>query len=336
MQGLSLDLPTGYYLERDPDVLILRRLDGSMVGAFSARGAAPEALQETVQESLKKNFEGEISTRDRRESPQSTYSLKPSLESSFQVRFFGHFQMLCDSDPMPLGRNGKALTILKYLLANRGRPVSQDHLMGWLWPESNLKKARWSLNSAIHGLRKLLSGCQSSSVSVNYVSLEDGYYRLSSSVRVTSDVEEFDECHRRGRHLEKNDQMRKAAIEYEKAIELYRGDYLVEDLYEDWTMVERERLSNAYMDILGRLAVHYMEVEQHQESIRTCYRVLEKDRCHEDSYRLLMRCYARLGLRARALHQYRMCEQILEQEYGTSPSPETRSLYTRLLRDESA
>jgi LuxR family transcriptional regulator, maltose regulon positive regulatory protein len=313
MQGLSLDLPTGYYLERDPDVLILRRLDGSMVGAFSARGAAPEAVRQTVEE----NVQGDPSA------PQ------PSL----QVRFFGHFEMLCDSETMPLGRNGKALTILKYLLANRNRPVSQDHLMGWLWPESNLKKARWSLNSAIHGLRKLLSRCPSS-VSMTYVSLEDGYYRLSPSVRISADVDEFDERHRQGRHLEKNRRMREAAIEYEMAIELYRGDYLVEDLYEDWTMVERERLANAYIDILGRLAIHYMEVEQHQESIRACYRVLEKDRCHEDSYRLLMRCYAKLGLRARALHQYRMCEQILGQEYGTSPSPETRSLYAGLLSDE--
>ena len=308
MQGLSLDLPTGYYLERDPDVLILRRLDGTMIGAFSARGAAPEAVRRTVEETV-----------------------KPAL----QVRFFGHFEMFCDSESMPLGRNGKALTILKYLLANRTRPISQDHLMGWLWPESNLKKARWSLNSAIHGLRKLLSGCPSS-VPMNYVSLEDGYYRLSPSVRVSTDVDEFDERHEKGLQLEKDRRMMEAAGEYEKAIEIYRGDYLVEDLYEDWTMVERERLTNAYMDMLGRLAIHYMEVEQHQESIRACYKVLEKDRCHEDSYRLLMRCYARLGLRARALHQYRMCEQILGQEYGTSPSPETRSLYVTLLRDESA
>jgi DNA-binding SARP family transcriptional activator len=79
-----------------------------------------------------------------------------------------------------------------------------------------------------------------------------------------------------------------------------------------------------------------MEVGQHQESIRACYRVLEKDRCHEGSYRLLMQCYACLGLRARALHQYKMCEQILRQEYSTSPSPETRDLYLKVLRDESA
>jgi DNA-binding SARP family transcriptional activator len=206
--------------------------------------------------------------------------------------------------------------------------------MGWLWPESNLKKARWSLNSAIHGLRKLLSGC-SSSISTNYVFLEDGYYRLSPDVRVSTDVDDFDRHHEQGRRLEKDRRKQDAAIEYEKAVGLYRGDYLIEDLYEDWTMVERERLANAYIDLLGRLAIYYMGVGQQQESIRACYKVLEKDRCHEDSYRLLMQCYARLGLRARALHQYRMCEQILSQEYGTSPSPETRSLYMRLLKDES-
>src|SRR5215211_6933081 len=316
MQGLSLDLPSGYYLERDPDVLILRRLDGSIIGAFSARGAAPEAVMRAIEESA---------------GPESP----DARSSALQARLFGHFELLCDGEVVHLGRNGKALAILKYLLAHRTRPVSQDHLMGWLWPESNLKKARWSLNSAIHDLRKLLSGC-SSSESINYVFLEDGYYRLSPSVRVTTDVDAFDRHHERGRRLEKDRRTREAAVEYEKAIDLYRGDYLIEDLYEDWTMVERERLANAYIDILGRLAIHYMEVEQHQESIRACFRVLEKDRCHEDSYRLLMQCYARLGLRARALHQYRMCEQILGQEYGTSPSQETRSLYVRLFRDESA
>src|SRR5215203_5807709 len=50
MQELALDLPAGYYLERDPDVLVLRRVDGSMAGAFSARGAAPEAVRRMVEE----------------------------------------------------------------------------------------------------------------------------------------------------------------------------------------------------------------------------------------------------------------------------------------------
>src|SRR5215212_6937681 len=136
MQGLTFELPNGYYLERDPDVLVLRRLDGSMVGAFSARGAATEAVERAIEESAR----GE------------PYAGGEVARPALRARFFGHFELLCNGEPVHLGRNGKALSILKYLLAHRSRPVSQDHLMGWLWPESNLKKARWSLNSAIHGL----------------------------------------------------------------------------------------------------------------------------------------------------------------------------------------
>jgi DNA-binding SARP family transcriptional activator len=322
MRGLSLNLPTGYYLEWDPDVLVLRRLDGSMAGAFSALGASPEAVRQTIEEMV--------------EQESSTYLPRsPAGEPSLRAFFFGQFEMLCDGDVMRLGRNGKTLTILKYLLANRRQPVSQDHLMGWLWPNSNLKKARWSLNSAIHGLRKLLCSC-SPSFSTGHIILEDGYYRFSPAVRVWTDVDEFDACCEKGRRLEKEGDAQAAVVEHERAVELYRGDYLIEDLYDDWTMVERERLSDAYMDVLVKLAVHYMEIGQYHESIRGSYRVLEKDRCHEDSYRLLMRCYARLGLRGRALDQYRICERILEQEYGTTPSCETQSLHTTILKDKSA
>jgi DNA-binding SARP family transcriptional activator len=323
MQGLTLELPAGYYLERDPDVLILRRLDGSMVGAFSARGAAPEAVRRAVEES---DHGGSSEGREA--------SAPDAARAALQARLFGHFELLCDGEVVHLGRNGKALAILKFLLANRSRPVSQDHLMGWLWPESNLKKARWSLNSAIHGLRKLLGRCPSLGP-VNYIVLEEGYYRLSPTVGVITDVDEFDASYERGRRLERAGRAEEAAAEYEEAIELYRGDYLVEDLYEDWTMVERERLANAHVDMLDRLAVHYMEVGQLRESVRACYQVLEKDRCHEDSHRLLMRCYIQLGQRDRALRQYRLCERILGQEYGTAPSPATQDLYSSLLGGEA-
>ena len=306
MRGQSLELPTGYYLERDPDILTLRRSDGSVVGAFSAQGVAPEAVRRTVEETA-------------------------SIGFSLRVRFFGHFEMLCDGEPMPLGRNGKALTILKYLLANRARPVSQDHLMGWLWPESNLKKARWSLNSAVHGLRKLLAGCPASPSGTSHVVLEEGYYRLCPDLLVATDVEEFDGHYERGRRLEAAGGIEEANEEYERAVAQYRGDYLLEDLYEDWTMVERERLANAYVDMLDRLAANYIEGGWLRESIGACYRALEKDRCHENSHRLLMTCYARMGQRDRAVRQYRLCERVLDQEYGASPSPETRHLYQSLL-----
>ena len=327
MSSSTLELPSGYYLERDPDILILRRFDGAMVAAFSAYGATVEAIQQSAEE----DAYGE----PRADRDEVATLAAAAVETRLWVRFFGSFEILCDDEVLPLGTNAKALTILKYLLAHRARPVSRDHLMGLLWPESNLKRARWSLNSAVRYLRKLLRDHPSAATFTNCILLEDSHYRLCPTFRVSTDVDEFDAHYEQGRRLEKDRRRLEATEEYEKAVELYRDDYLVEDLYEDWTMVERERLVNAYMDTLDRLAGHYMEAGRWQDSVRARYRILEKDPCHEASYRLLMECYVQLGLRTRALRQYRLCEGILKRNRGMAPSPETRALYRSILRNEA-
>ena len=252
-------------------------------------------------------------------------------QPSVRVRFFGHFELLRGDEPVHLGCNAKALAILKYLLSRGVRPVSQDYLMAWLWPDSNVKRARWSLNSAIYALRKLLRGQLSPVASSDFILFDKSYYQLDPSVEVWTDKDEFEARCEYGRHLERTQRKPEAVAEYEAAVGLYRGDYLVEDLYEDWTMVERERFADAYMDMLSRLASYYMETGRYQESMRACYRLLEKDRCHEDGHRLLMECYAYLGLRGRALRQYRFSETVLKRNQGTAPQSEAQDLYRKLL-----
>ncbi len=251
------------------------------------------------------------------------------------VRFFGRFELLRDGgEAVCLGRNARALAILKYLLARRcERPVSQDHLMGWLWPESDPKRARWSLNSAVYALRKLLGGCLPSLPASEAILFQGGGYRLSPRILLSTDVEEFYSRYEEGHRLEDAGRVSEAVSQYEKAAELYRGDYLTEDLYEEWTMIERERLLDAYVDSLRRLAVRYTEVGQPWESVKTYYQILERDRCDEYTHRLLMECYVRLGQRARALRQYRLCERVLRSEYDMMPSLKTRTLYASILKD---
>jgi Transcriptional regulatory protein, C terminal len=162
---------------------------------LSLRGVAPEAVLQAVEEDAYHNSSAH---------PRSMLALDSfSAPYSLRVRFFGRFEVLCNDEVVPLGRSGKAMTILKYLLAHRSRPVSQDHLMGCLWPESNLNKARWSLNSAIYGLRKLLANWPHLADCPKHLLLEDGRYRLSPAVRVQTDVDEFDAHFELGRRLER-------------------------------------------------------------------------------------------------------------------------------------
>jgi hypothetical protein len=51
----KLRLPPGYELERDADVLLLRRDDGSVVATFSARGVTPAEVARTAEEDYRAN-----------------------------------------------------------------------------------------------------------------------------------------------------------------------------------------------------------------------------------------------------------------------------------------
>lgn len=258
-------------------------------------------------------------------------SKEPSAEGLW-VKFFGDFEVFYRGEAMDLGRNSKANAIFRRLLAHHPQPISQETIMGWLWPESRPQKARWSLNSAIYALRGVLTGLD---VSLSdCVALDGGRYHVSPGLRVSSDVQEFGAHYERGRLLERSREIEEAVREYEEAVRFYRDDYLVEDLYEDWTMIERERLTGAYVGLLDRLSDFYIDAGRLQKSIGVCYRILERDPYHEEVYRRLMRCYSRLGLRSRAARQYELCHRILGRLPGMAPAEETQTLHRRILRGE--
>jgi hypothetical protein len=57
-----------YYIdESDPDIVLLRRQDGSFVAAFSARGATREGIVETAKEDYWKVIEANVASLDLRE-----------------------------------------------------------------------------------------------------------------------------------------------------------------------------------------------------------------------------------------------------------------------------
>jgi hypothetical protein len=65
MSDLPESLPFHYYLdESDPDILILRRDDGSFVAAFSARGATTEGILEAAKEDYRTLLEEHASSGD--------------------------------------------------------------------------------------------------------------------------------------------------------------------------------------------------------------------------------------------------------------------------------
>src|SRR4030095_9375990 len=83
-----------------------------------------------------------------------------------------------------------------------------------------------------------------------------------------------------------------------RAVELYRGDLLEGlafrgALFEDWLMIERERLRELVLEALARLLAHQTATAQPERAIQTAVRLLGLDPLQEAVHRTLMRLYAR-------------------------------------------
>jgi DNA-binding SARP family transcriptional activator len=136
--------------------------------------------------------------------------------------------------------------------------------------------------------------------------------------------------------LEKAERLLPAVAKYERAVELYRGSYLAEDLYDEWTMIDRQRFTDAYLDALRRLSRYYLDTGQYEKSMGASHRILAQDPCYEFGHRLIMECRVRLGQRTRALYQYRLYEQLLRQMFDARPSREIRDFYAEVLQGENS
>src|SRR4029079_13935545 len=114
-----------------------------------------------------------------------------------------------------------------------------------------------------------------------------------------------------------------------------KGD-LLEGVYEDWCLFERERLRLAYLNVLYRLMEHHGRTGNYPRGVEYGQRILLLDPTREKIHRELMMIHLRAGNREAALSQYRSCCEILHAELGLKPVQETQHLYEMILRRTSS
>lgn len=244
------------------------------------------------------------------------------------VHMLGRFG-ICTQDTELRLPGSRSLSLLKYLILHHKQTIPREVLMDVFWPDAAPETARNNLNVAMHGIRKALHPV----IDVPVILYRDGAYSMAPSVQLWLDVEEFERLVYAGQRLESRDQST-AVSEYETAISLYQGDFLQENPYEEWTVLERERLRAAYLDTLDRLSQIYFNQERYASCITVCQRILAYDQCREDAYCLLMHCYSRQGQYHLALREYLNCVKALRAELEVEPAPETTRIYDRIRRHE--
>lgn len=139
---------------------------------------------------------------------------------------------------MSLPLSGRAaqrhrVALLALLATQRGRPLSRDRLIGYLWPETTQERARHLLSDAIYHINR--------AAGTELIIAAGDDVRLDTT-RATSDVGEFEDAFDRG--------------DYEDAAGAFGGALLDgfflpnSEPFEGWVTAERERLRRRYASAL--------------------------------------------------------------------------------------
>lgn len=260
-------------------------------------------------------------------------------DGAARLRFYcmGRFRVFVDGEAVPMGtfRRLKALALLKFMVASRGRPVSREALMELLWPEADPAHAGGNLRVVLHDLRRALEPRRDRGSPSSFVAREGDLVYLDPSPRVWVDAEEFVRSAREAARFAGQGRDEEALTACQTAASLYGGEYMEDEPYSDWCLFERERLRENYLNVL-KLMVSILERRHDMGgAVETCRTALTVDRGREDFHRELMRLLWRAGRRAEALRQYDTCRRILWDEIESEPSEETDLLYRAVLAGAS-
>ncbi|MCV2487810.1 SARP family transcriptional regulator [Geodermatophilus sp. YIM 151500] len=219
----------------------------------------------------------------------------------------------------PCGRPGGAavedlphgVQRLVALLGLVGRPT-RTAVAGSLWPDVPEEQAHGSLRSALWRLQKVVPGL---------VEVSGGALALAAGVRV--DVRELAEWAR-------------AVLDPGTPLD----DLLVPDVgprgellpgwYDDWVIVERERLRQLRMHALEALAGRLADGGRYGEAVQAAYAAVRAEPLRESAHRAVVRVHLAEGNLAEALRAYHAFRTLLDDELGVAPSAQMDGLVAGL------
>lgn len=249
----------------------------------------------------------------------------------------GGFELLVDDIPVEFSGKvqKKPLDLLKVLIAFGSRDVSEERIIDALWPEAAGDLAHKSFEMALQRLRKLIARD-------NVVLLQNG--QVSLDVRQCwVDVWAFETAVQNADYgvrseSEKNKANKSAARNLkseimqrlERALQMYKGNFLPADTRHPWSVVTRERLRSKFLRLITKAGEQYEQDGEWKRAVDWFELGLEKDAACEEFYQHLMICHDKLGNRAEAAKTYHRCRSALRHALGLEPSKRTQETYSSL------
>lgn len=248
-----------------------------------------------------------------------------------RIQLLGTFQVSLDGAPLTHFGADTARALLAYLAMNAGKYVPREIAASLLWPERDEARALHNLRQALTRLRSAL-GEQEAQQPFLQVTRETLCFCPQSPYWL--DVAAFEERLAAVRDHPHRDlaSCPSCVQQLEEAAALYGGSFLegfyIDSIpFEEWLVVERERLHRLAMDLFYSLAETHQQRAAYDRAREYARRQIDLEPWREEAHQQLMRIMALSGQRSAAMAQYETCRRILADELGAEPSAETTALY---------
>lgn len=241
-----------------------------------------------------------------------------SWTKSMSLRIFllGQFKLQANELAIELPSR-PAQSLLAYLALNAGLAHRREKLANLFWPEANEANARGYLRQALWRIRKCLE-----SGSLDW----EKYLQISEIEVVFDDRSDY--------WLDVDLLLgaveQRTVEEITEIVRLYRGE-LLPGFYDEWVVVERERVQSAYHQKMNILLERLIHAGNWQDALAWAEQWIRLGYAPEPAFRILMHAHAGLGNPGMVNATYQRCVASLNRELNVEPAPETQRLYEQIL-----
>jgi DNA-binding SARP family transcriptional activator len=256
-----------------------------------------------------------------------------------RVKLFGGLEVTTEAGVVEdsAWQKRKSRLLFAMLVVRRGQDLPRDVILEYLWPNMDDARARNNFYVIWSTMKRALENADGSGGPASrFVKSSGGLCRVTRLVR--SDLDDFEETVGNLRSAQAAGDGAAVLVHARRLMEIYRGELLPGDLYDDWFAETRDRIRHDFCDAMlsaARVAEARNELDHALVLLRSASAA---DPWREDVYQTTMRCQMSAGQRSRAIETYLSCRTRLVDDLGIDPSAETTRLYQAILamEDEGA
>lgn len=225
-------------------------------------------------------------------------------------------------------RSKKPWNFIAYMLINKDRDISADELISLIWDEDTESNTQGALKVLLHRVRMYLDPLTDENDS-DPIYFKKGLFRWNYSDITGSDYEDFRNL------VAAADDTSLSAEEriegYEKALALYKGDFLSKNL-STWTNTYRDEFHSLYLHAIYNLIDIFYSLEKYTNITLLCEKALFIEKNDEKLYYHLINSLYKSGKQKRALEKYNETTATFYKKFGITPSDELKALYREIIK----